>query len=350
MSIAPTSPLLVPALRTRHALIQRARNLRRLADQLEAEASIFDDGARTGQRWMRIFLGHRGSVGSPDLMSVDDLLSLAVARAFEGQPDEARRLAAKAEAASRGQRDAIVGANFARAIAWAGEGKCDEAFDVLASQLSLPGDPLLVESIAGVVGLLGELALRTHRTEEARRHLGPWNRYFDSMPLSDLPELALGQLLLSKAPLVDTLARELAGGADWSTFALARIHLLLGMELRRNRRPKESRMHLTIAVDLMAELGAGPWECVARNELRASGVRSSDSSTWLALSTQESAVVQLAARGFSNREIGERLYLSPRTVSSHLYRVFPKLGITSRHQLADRLRHETAGRMADSAL
>ena len=350
MSIASDSPLLVPGLRTRDALIQRARNLRRMAEQLEAEASMFDEGARPDQRWKWIFLGHRGSIGVPDLMSVDDLLSMAVARAFEGQPDEGRRLAAKAEAASRGRRDAVVAANFARAIAWAGEGKCDEAFDALLSQISLPGDPLLAESIAGVIGLLGELALRTHRTEEARRHLEPWNRYFDSMSLSEATELALARLFLSEAPLVDTLARELAGGADWSTFALARIHLLLGMELRRNRRPKESRMHLTIAVDLMAELGAGPWECVARNELRASGVRSSDTPIWLDLSTQESAVVQLAARGLSNREIGERLYLSPRTVSSHLYRVFPKLGITSRHQLADRLRLEAAGRTADSAL
>ena len=44
--------------------------------------------------------------------------------------------------------------------------------------------------------------------------------------------------------------------------------------------------------------------------------------------------MQLAAQGFSNREVGQRLYLSHRTVESHLYRVFPKLGITSRGELA----------------
>jgi DNA-binding NarL/FixJ family response regulator len=53
-----------------------------------------------------------------------------------------------------------------------------------------------------------------------------------------------------------------------------------------------------------------------------------------ALSAQELQIARLAAEGLSNREIGERLYLSPRTVGSHLYRIFPKLEVTSRTQLA----------------
>ena len=55
---------------------------------------------------------------------------------------------------------------------------------------------------------------------------------------------------------------------------------------------------------------------------------------WAQLSPQELQIAQLAADGLTNREIGERLYLSHRTVGSHLYRLFPKLGITSRSQLA----------------
>jgi len=55
---------------------------------------------------------------------------------------------------------------------------------------------------------------------------------------------------------------------------------------------------------------------------------------WAQLSPQELQIAQLAAAGLTNREIGERLYLSHRTVGSHLYRLFPKLGITSRSQLA----------------
>ena len=55
------------------------------------------------------------------------------------------------------------------------------------------------------------------------------------------------------------------------------------------------------------------------------------------LSPQELQIARLAAEGLSNREIGERLYLSPRTVGSHLYRIFPKLEITARAQLAAKL-------------
>jgi DNA-binding CsgD family transcriptional regulator len=76
-----------------------------------------------------------------------------------------------------------------------------------------------------------------------------------------------------------------------------------------------------------------------RRELRASGerVRSRAPGGWAQLSPQELQIAQLAAEGLSNREIGERLYLSHRTVGSHLYRLFPKLGVTSRAQLRDAL-------------
>ena len=53
------------------------------------------------------------------------------------------------------------------------------------------------------------------------------------------------------------------------------------------------------------------------------------------LTPQQQQIIRLAAEGLSNREIGQRLYLSPRTVASHLYRSFPKLGITDRYQLRD---------------
>jgi DNA-binding CsgD family transcriptional regulator len=60
------------------------------------------------------------------------------------------------------------------------------------------------------------------------------------------------------------------------------------------------------------------------------------------LTPQELQIAQLAARGMSNREIGEQLFLSHRTVGSHLYHLFPKLGITTRAQLSEALR--SAGR------
>ena len=56
------------------------------------------------------------------------------------------------------------------------------------------------------------------------------------------------------------------------------------------------------------------------------------------LTAQELAIARLAATGLSNREIGARLFLSHRTVGSHLYRIFPKLAVTSRVQLVEALR------------
>jgi DNA-binding NarL/FixJ family response regulator len=62
-----------------------------------------------------------------------------------------------------------------------------------------------------------------------------------------------------------------------------------------------------------------------------------------ALSPQQLEIARLAAAGLSNKEIGERLFLSHRTVGSHLYQIFPKLGITSRAALRDALAGYDAG-------
>jgi DNA-binding NarL/FixJ family response regulator len=82
-------------------------------------------------------------------------------------------------------------------------------------------------------------------------------------------------------------------------------------------------------------LGTSPWSERARRELRASGETSRQGApdTVDQLTPQERQIIQLAAEGLSNREIGQRLYLSHRTIESHLYRVYPKLGITSSAQL-----------------
>jgi DNA-binding CsgD family transcriptional regulator len=117
----------------------------------------------------------------------------------------------------------------------------------------------------------------------------------------------------------------------------ARIQLAYGSWLRRKRRPAESRDLLRSALATFELIGATGWADQARKGLRAAGER--DSATAIAtpeslMTAQEMQIAQLAAEGLSNREIGQRLYLSPRTVGSHLYRIFPKLGIRSRSQLA----------------
>jgi DNA-binding CsgD family transcriptional regulator len=118
-------------------------------------------------------------------------------------------------------------------------------------------------------------------------------------------------------------------------FQRARIQLAYGQWLRRDRRIAASRTVLRTARDTFDALGCMPWGEQARRELRASGERSRRRVPEARdqLTAQELQIAQLAAQGLSNREIGQRLYLSHRTISTHLYRVFPKLGITARAEL-----------------
>ena len=100
-----------------------------------------------------------------------------------------------------------------------------------------------------------------------------------------------------------------------------------------------SRVPLRGAVESFDVLGAASWGRRARQELRATGERLGPRTEELRdrLTAQELQIAELAAQGLSNREIGERMFLSHRTIGSHLYRCFPKLEITSRSQLRDAL-------------
>jgi DNA-binding NarL/FixJ family response regulator len=125
----------------------------------------------------------------------------------------------------------------------------------------------------------------------------------------------------------------------WETYA-ARTQLAYGEWLRRQRRAGDSRTPLREAAETFNALGQTTWAERALAELRASGqsARRRTPEAWAELTAQELQIAQLAARGLSNKDIGERLYISHRTAGRHLYNIFPKLGITSRNQLRDALR------------
>lgn len=127
--------------------------------------------------------------------------------------------------------------------------------------------------------------------------------------------------------------------ADRSPLDFARVHLAFGEALRRQRaETTRSREHLREAATIFRALGAQPWATRAEAELRATGeTRSARDRSRSKLTVQELQIARLAAAGMRNKEIGAELFLSPRTVSAHLYRIFPKLGITSRAALRDAL-------------
>jgi DNA-binding CsgD family transcriptional regulator len=121
-------------------------------------------------------------------------------------------------------------------------------------------------------------------------------------------------------------------------FDLANARLEYGGWLRRRHRLAEARAQLQPALEVFERLGTPVWAELARAELRAAGVATSptsEASAWADLTGQERQVVRLAASGLTNPEIAAALYLSPRTVSTHLYHAFPKLGVTARAQLRD---------------
>jgi DNA-binding CsgD family transcriptional regulator len=118
---------------------------------------------------------------------------------------------------------------------------------------------------------------------------------------------------------------------------LARAHLLYGEWLRRERRRLDAREQLRTAHDLLVEMGIEAFAERAARELRATGATARKRRRVEAsgdLTPQEAQVAHLAREGLSNREIASRLFLSPRTVEYHLRKVFTKLQIKSRQELA----------------
>jgi DNA-binding CsgD family transcriptional regulator len=132
--------------------------------------------------------------------------------------------------------------------------------------------------------------------------------------------------------------------AELWAFDLARVQLVYGERLRRAKETAVARPQLAAALDAFERLGARPWAQRAANELRATGITVGRPKVTgpEALSPQQLEIARLAATGLSNKEIGERLFLSHRTVSTHLYQIFPKLGISSRAALRDALEGHTA--------
>lgn len=153
-----------------------------------------------------------------------------------------------------------------------------------------------------------------------------------AIPLGNTLAEARARLALSRAALLR--GEPAAEEAPHGVYGEARADLDEGRRLRRARRPREAREPLRRAVAAFDALGAVPWASMARDELRACGdaVRRPAPDP---LTPQERAVATLAAEGLTNREIGARMFLSPRTVGYHLAKVFQKVGVSARAQLRE---------------
>ncbi|TDE57722.1 helix-turn-helix transcriptional regulator [Nonomuraea mesophila] len=142
--------------------------------------------------------------------------------------------------------------------------------------------------------------------------------------------------LLSTTPDADAHFRAALASHE-RPFGRARTELLYGEWLRRARQTSDAQEHLRAALEAFEWLGARPWAERARTELGATGwstQRNTGADRCAQLTPQERQIVRLAAQGLSNKDIAAHLFLSPRTVGQHLYKAFPKLGVTARTQLA----------------
>lgn len=189
---------------------------------------------------------------------------------------------------------------------------------------------------------LVEAAVQTGREDEARTHVAAL-RASGVAAISSRAVLQVESAAALTEPDDDAILRfdrclATEGSEQWP-FDLARVHLLYGERLRRMKSMAAARLQLDAAYEIFQRLGATPWSERAARESRATGQKRQRRVDSLRepLTPQELEIAQLAATGLSNKEIGQRLLLSHRTVGAHLYRIYPKLGISSRAALRDAL-------------
>ncbi|MEV6877176.1 AAA family ATPase [Amycolatopsis sp. NPDC051128] len=282
--------------------------------------------------------------GQPFMFGLATAVQAEIA-ALRGDHKQAKTLADEAERAglAAGARPVLATVQFARGLTALSEGRFEDAFADLRRLLD-PTDPAYQLALrAYCVAELTEAAVRAGQADAMREILRELAPLAASTPS---PALHIG-LRYARAVLAP-------GGAAAELFAEAlradltgwpaergRVHLAFGEWLRRQRRVVESRTHLRTARETFDALGMTAWAERARRELRGAGESSPNRGPDARekLTPHELSIAQLAADGLTNREIGQRLYLSHRTVGTHLHRIFPKLGVSSRADLAGMLKN-----------
>ena len=265
--------------------------------------------------------------------------AISLVAAMRGDDRKAELMAARAELVAEpvGANITMAFAQFGKVLAALATGRHGEAY-ASAHRLFEPGDSAYHPVISSwLIGDLAEAARHIDRLDAARARLAQVEASVGDRPGTWVAlELRHARALLADpADAGERFDEALAGDLTRWPFQRARLQLAYGQWLRRQRRVAESRGVLRAARDTFDALGCAPWGEQARRELRASGERSRRRRPEARdqLTAQELQIAQLAAGGLSNREIGQRLFLSHRTISTHLYRAFPKLGITSRAEL-----------------
>ncbi|MFD9942114.1 LuxR C-terminal-related transcriptional regulator [Nonomuraea sp. NPDC059023] len=281
----------------------------------DAEASVAEAAAIARDTGLRRRAGQLDTV-------------LARIAAIEGDEERCLELTRHSTATGRVAADTML------SLLDLGLGRPQEALDRLLAARRGPGGHAGV--LMGATGDLVEAAVRVGAPEAAReplRGLREWSAAGGQPWALSMAERCLALLTDDEAHFARAV--RLHEGTS-RPFERARTELLYGEWLRRERRRADARGLLGSALETFERLRARPWADRARAELRiAGGSAATPAAADLLdrLTPQELQVVRLAADGASSREIAAKLFLSPRTVEYHLYKAYPKLGISSRREL-----------------
>jgi DNA-binding CsgD family transcriptional regulator len=277
--------------------------------------------------------------GIPAMPGAHELMHMAML-AWRGREGATTGLgeAVSADAIERGQGLAVTLAQFTLTTLALGHGRYEDAR--IAAMSVYENDPLYVGSIALADAV--EATVRSGDTDAAQAALA---RLTERAQASGTP-WALGLLARAGALLADdehaeTLYQDALVylGRSGVVTDLARAHLLYGEWLRRQRRRRDARRQLRVAHEMLLATGGAAFANRALTELRATGghARARVAESRDELTPQEMQIARHAANGESNAEIAAQLFISPHTVAYHLRKVFTKLGVTSRSQLAGAL-------------
>jgi DNA-binding CsgD family transcriptional regulator len=245
-------------------------------------------------------------------------------------------------AAPRGAMAFARDAAHADALAAVGRGDFEMAF-VHASSISRAGElqPHVPHALWVVLDLV-EAAVRTGRHADARAHVRAGQHAGTAAISSRMNLLVTAAAAVAGVgdPLASFRAALSADDVETWSFDTARVRLLYGQELHKRGRIAEARAELFLAWQTFSDLDAAPWLARASDELQSTGLPelgAPPATTAELLTPQQARIANLAARGLTNKQIGTELHLSPRTVSTHLYQIFPKLNVTTRAGLRDAL-------------
>ena len=271
-------------------------------------------------------------------IALQGAVALAV---FRGQEAQAARLIQTAtdDAGRRGEGGALSLMDWAAAVLYNSLGRYEEA---LAAAQRASNDSPAVQFTGWALVELVEAAVRSAVPGRAAGAL----RRLSGIARACGTDWALGAEARSRALVSDGAAAESLYREAIDRFGRTRLcvergraHLIYGEWLRRQRRRRDARDQLGSAYEIFDSIGAAAFADRARIELRATGgyARQRAVEARDPLTAQEALIARLAGDGASNPQIAAQLFISPATVAYHLRKVFTKLGVSSRSQLAPAL-------------